>query len=63
LIHFIAEAFFNIPGVGYNTLVAISVRDYPVLQASTILFSTSVVVFNALTDIAYAVADPRIRVE
>jgi peptide/nickel transport system permease protein/oligopeptide transport system permease protein len=60
---FIAEAFFNIPGVGYNTLVAISVRDYPVLQASTILFSTSVVVFNALTDVAYAVADPRIRVE
>jgi ABC-type dipeptide/oligopeptide/nickel transport system permease component len=60
---FIAEAFFNIPGVGYNTLAAISLRDYPVLQASAILFSTSVVCFNALTDVAYAVADPRIRVE
>ena len=60
---YITEALFNIPGLAYTTLQAISLRDYPVLQASTILTCTAVVFFNALTDIAYAVADPRIRVE
>lgn len=60
---FITEQFFNIPGVSQITLTAISQRDYPVLQATVILTSATVVVFNALTDIAYAIADPRIRIE
>jgi ABC-type dipeptide/oligopeptide/nickel transport system permease component len=60
---FITEQFFNIPGVSQITLDAIFQRDYPVLQASVILTSATVVIFNALTDIAYAIADPRIRIE
>jgi ABC-type dipeptide/oligopeptide/nickel transport system permease component len=60
---FITEQLFNIPGVSQIALNAISQRDYPVLQASVILTSTTVVVFNSLTDLAYAIADPRIRVE
>jgi peptide/nickel transport system permease protein len=60
---FITEQLFNIPGASQVTLNAISQRDYPVLQATVVLTSITVVVFNALTDVAYAVADPRIRVE
>lgn len=60
---FITEQFFNIPGVSAITLTAISQRDFPVLQATVILTSASVVFFNALTDVAYAMVDPRIRLE
>jgi ABC-type dipeptide/oligopeptide/nickel transport system permease component len=60
---FITEQLFNIPGVSQIALNAISQRDYRVLQASVVLTSTTVVVFNALADVAYAFADPRIRIE
>jgi ABC-type dipeptide/oligopeptide/nickel transport system permease component len=60
---FIIEYAFNIPGIAYQTLAAVSERDYPVVQASTIIFSTAVVCFNALTDVIYAIADPRIRLQ
>ncbi len=60
---FFVEYAFNIPGIAYTTLTAVGQLDYPVIQATTILFSTAVVVFNALADIGYALADPRIRVE
>jgi ABC-type dipeptide/oligopeptide/nickel transport system permease component len=60
---FITEQLFNIPGTSQIALNAISQRDYPVLQAVVVLTSITVVVFNALADIAYAIADPRIRIE
>lgn len=60
---FITEYFFNIPGLAYVTLTAISQRDYPVIQASVIVTAISIVVFNALTDVAYVVFDPRIRLQ
>ena len=60
---FITEYFFNIPGVASLTLSAISQRDYPVMQATVVLTAIAVVVFNALTDVAYVIIDPRIRLE
>ncbi len=45
------------------TLDAIFQQDFPILQATTVLTCTSMVIFNMLTDIAYAIVDPRIRVE
>ncbi|MEO8971106.1 MAG: ABC transporter permease [Ktedonobacteraceae bacterium] len=60
---FITEYFFNIPGVASLTLSAISQRDYPVIQATVVLTAISVVIFNALTDVAYVIVDPRIRLE
>lgn len=60
---FITEQFFNIPGVSSITLDAIAQRDYPIIQATTVLTAAAVVLFNALTDLAYAFIDPRIRVE
>jgi len=38
-------------------------RDYPVIQASTITFSSAIVCFNALADVIYAIADPRINLQ
>src|SRR5260221_9306180 len=60
---FLTEQLFNIPGVSSITLDAIFQQDFPILQATTVLTCTSVVLFNMLTDIAYAIVDPRIRVE
>jgi ABC-type dipeptide/oligopeptide/nickel transport system permease component len=60
---FITEQLFNIPGTSQVILGAIFGGDYPVLQAAVVLTSITVVVFNALTDIAYAIIDPRIRIE
>lgn len=58
---FIIEAFFNIPGIGNITVNAVIQSDYPVIEATTILLATAVVVVNFLTDIFYAIIDPRVR--
>jgi peptide/nickel transport system permease protein len=57
----ITETVFSWPGVGLLTIEAIQSRDYPVVQACVLLISMSYVFINLLTDIAYAWADPRIR--
>jgi len=57
----ITETVFSWPGVGQLTIEAIQRRDYPVVQACVLLISLSYVVVNVLTDIIYAVIDPRIR--
>ena len=38
-------------------------RDYPVLLGTTVILAVAVVVMSLITDIAYMLADPRIRVE
>jgi ABC-type dipeptide/oligopeptide/nickel transport system permease component len=58
---FILEAFFNIPGIGNITVNAVVVSDYPIIEATTILVAVSVVVINFLTDVFYAMIDPRVR--
>jgi ABC-type dipeptide/oligopeptide/nickel transport system permease component len=58
---FIIEYFFSIPGVGYITVTSVTQSDYPVIEATTVLLATFVVVVNMLTDIFYAIVDPRIR--
>lgn len=58
---FIIEAFFNIPGIGNITVTAATDSDYPVIEATTILIAMAVVVMNFLTDVFYAMVDPRVR--
>jgi ABC-type dipeptide/oligopeptide/nickel transport system permease component len=58
---FIIESFFNIPGIGNITVQAVVVSDYPIIEATTILVAVSVVVINFLTDVFYAMIDPRVR--
>ncbi|MDQ2904090.1 MAG: ABC transporter permease [Chloroflexota bacterium] len=60
---FITENLFNIPGLAYITINAVGDRDYPVIQATTVLVSVAVVICNALADLGYAMIDPRISIE
>lgn len=60
---FFIELIFNIPGIGYTTLEAINNRDYPVIQATTVLGAIAVVVGNLISDILYTIVDPRIQRE
>lgn len=60
---FVVENLFAIPGIGYLAVQSIGQRDYPVIQATTLLLALAVVIMNLLTDLAYTIADPRVRVE
>ena len=57
----VIESVFAIPGLGYLLVSSITARDYPMVQGLTVTFAILVVLINTLTDIAYAVADPRVR--
>jgi len=57
----VTEAVFNWPGLGTTIWNAVLNRDYSLVQGAT-LFTTVVFVFvNLLTDLSYALLDPRIR--
>ena len=58
----ITETVFSWPGVGLLTIEAIQSRDYPVVQACVLLIALTYVMVNSLTDLLYAVIDPRVRV-
>jgi peptide/nickel transport system permease protein len=58
----LTEALFGWPGLGYLVLHASLHRDYPLVIAAFIVISSSVVLFNAATDMLCAYLDPRIRV-
>lgn len=57
----ITETVFAWPGVGLLTVDAIFTADYPVIMASTVILVICVVIVNFLTDMVYAILDPRIR--
>jgi ABC-type dipeptide/oligopeptide/nickel transport system permease component len=59
---FIIENFFGIPGIGSITISAVTQSDYPVIEATTIILASSVVFINFLTDVFYALIDPRVHV-
>jgi ABC-type dipeptide/oligopeptide/nickel transport system permease component len=42
---------------------AISARDYPLLQGCILMIAVSYVVVNLLTDLVYAMVDPRVRLQ
>jgi peptide/nickel transport system permease protein len=57
------ERFFGIPGLGYLMVEAIGSRDYKVINAMTYIIAILFVIFNLITDICYALVDPRITFE
>lgn len=57
----IVENVFGWPGVGQYIVTGVNNRDFPVVQAASILVAAAFVVINLLTDLAYAWVDPRIR--
>ena len=58
---FLIERVFNIDGMGYLGYTAILQRDYPVALGILVIGSLLMLVGNILSDIIYAVVDPRIR--
>ena len=58
---FLIERVFNIDGMGYLGYQAILQRDYPVALGILVIGSLLMLVGNILSDIIYAVVDPRIR--
>lgn len=59
----VAEVVFAFPGIGELALVALNSRDYPLVQGITIVTASIFVLINLLIDLAYALIDPRIRMD
>jgi len=57
----ILEKVFALPGAGALLIDSIGARDYPVVQAATMVFATMVILVNLVTDIIYSFLDPRVR--
>jgi peptide/nickel transport system permease protein len=57
----IVENVFSLPGAGKLLVEAISARDYPLVQSTTLVFAFLVIVVNLLTDLTYTFLDPRVR--
>ena len=57
----VVEKVFNWPGMGLLLVDAVTTRDYPVIMGAALVIGACVIVVNLLTDIAYAVVDPRIK--
>lgn len=60
---FVVEALFSIPGVGFLSVQAVEQRDYPVIQGTVVVLTVAVVLMNLLTDLAYGLLDPRVRLD
>jgi len=59
----VTESIFSWPGIGRLAVQAIQARDYPLLQGCILLIAISYVLVNLFTDLVYAFADPRVRLE
>jgi ABC-type dipeptide/oligopeptide/nickel transport system permease component len=57
----VTETIFSWPGIGRLTLSAISNRDYALVQGCILAVGLTYVAINLLTDVAYTVANPRMR--
>lgn len=58
---FMIEKIFAIPGLGQWMINSINARDYPMIMGLTIFFSCLLMISMFLTDLLYAVLDPRLR--
>lgn len=56
----VVETIFAIPGVGQLVVSSIFSRDYPVIQGATLFFGLLVLFINLITDVCYALIDPRV---
>ncbi len=59
----IVETIFSWPGMGSLAVTAIRQRDLPVIQGTVLVFALSFMVVTLVTDLLYALVDPRIRYE
>jgi peptide/nickel transport system permease protein len=57
----IVETVFQWPGLGMLGYRATTFRDYPVLMGILLLSALMILISNLVTDVMYAIVDPRIR--
>jgi peptide/nickel transport system permease protein len=60
---FVVEFLLQLPGLGYELVVAINQDDYLVVQGIVLVIAVAVVVLNALVDFLFTVVDPRISLD
>lgn len=59
---FVIENIFSIPGLGQYFVSSIQAKDYTMILGLSVFTVLVVVVMNTLTDILYAIIDPRVRI-
>lgn len=57
---FFVESIFRIPGIGFYFVSAIGSRDYPMIMATTLVWTLVISLAYLITDLLYALADPRV---
>ncbi len=57
---FFVESIFRIPGIGFYFVSAIGSRDYPMIMATTLIWTLIISLAYFITDLLYALADPRV---
>lgn len=57
----VMEMYFGIPGMGRTLITAVNANDFPVIQTFTAIFAVLFIITNILTDVLYALVDPRVR--
>jgi peptide/nickel transport system permease protein len=57
----LVEMYFGIPGMGRTLITAINAKDFPIVQSVTAVFAGVVIITVILTDVLYALVDPRVR--
>jgi peptide/nickel transport system permease protein len=58
----VIEQVFTRPGMGRLLIGAVTSKDYPTIEAITLLLVATYLVFNLFTDVVYAWLDPRLRI-
>jgi len=58
---FVVEQVFNIPGIGQHFVAAVQNKDLFLIMGVVLTFSSMLIVFNLLVDLAYSFVDPRIE--
>jgi peptide/nickel transport system permease protein len=59
----VVETVFAVPGMGQLLVTSITSRDYPVVQAITIVSAVLVILVNLVVDLSYSFLDPRVTYE
>jgi glutathione transport system permease protein len=57
----LTEIVFSRPGLGKLIVGALNQRDYTMLEGMMVIYTLAVVVVNVLTDLAYGLVDPRVK--
>lgn len=60
---FLFETFFGIPGLGSITIDALHNSDFPVIKTMAFVMSLLLIFGNILTDVVYALVDPRVKLK